>query len=78
MQSNNSKMMKEVVRKVEGRLPQPILLLETHCSIKIRELLTGRLYHTPDVAAWKFQWQVSSVLQEIWFGFIWPNMIAES
>ena len=43
--------MKEVVRKVAGRLPQPILLLKTHCSIKIHELLAGRLSRTPYVAA---------------------------
>ena len=53
MQNNNNKKMKEMVRKVAGRLPQPILLLETQFSIKILELLTWRLSRTPDVAAVK-------------------------
>jgi hypothetical protein len=65
MQNNNNKKMKKVVREVVGRLPQPILLLKTHCSTRKHELLTGRLSHTPYVAAGKYRWQVSSVPQEI-------------
>lgn len=43
--------MKEVVREVAGRLPHRILLLKTHCSIKVHELLTGRLSRTPCVTS---------------------------